>query len=184
MQFHKFGLFPAKDSMSAATHQLYAYHTACAAAIEWIGILEKDSVVKKAIKFAKGWDAAKAKGSAGDDLDDGLSAAKMVSCIMGKWDGASPPMDRDKECGTFKLLGHIHIPKMSNLFLDHFLKIVFSKKSPTVSVIQPDIIASIHVGGKAPYEKGLAIKISDDTANIMMSAKCAASFLVLQEGVR
>jgi hypothetical protein len=122
INFHNFGAYPARDSVSAARHQLYAYHTACAAAIEWIGILEEEPMVDLVIQFAKRWDVSKAGHEMVDDLDDGLSTALLLSCIMQKWDGNYPPPERDKDCGTFKLLGHIHIPKMSNVFWGSFPK--------------------------------------------------------------
>jgi len=120
--FHGFGIHPAKDSASAVLHQLFAYHTACAAAIEWVGLLEEDHVVKKAIEFAKGWDVSKLSHGLRDDLEDGLSSALMISCILQKWDGNHPPRDHDKDCNTLKILEHIHVPTMSNLFWRSFPK--------------------------------------------------------------
>jgi hypothetical protein len=122
IKFHSFGAHPATDSVTAMKHQLYAYHTACAAAIEWIELVEDDSEAKTAIEYAKHWDMKKAGHELADDLDDGLSSAQMISCILGKWDGSYPPPERDKDCGTFKILGHIHIPKMSNKFWGAFPK--------------------------------------------------------------
>jgi hypothetical protein len=122
IKYHKFGLFPATDSASAVRHQLYAYHTACAAAIEWIELLEEDPVVKTAIDYAKGWDMKGVDADVVDDLEDGLYSALMISCILQKWDGNYPPPERDKDCGTLKILEHIHIPKMSNKFWGSFPK--------------------------------------------------------------
>ena len=123
IKYHGFGAYPAHDSASAVKHQLFAYHTACAAAIEWVGLVEENPRAKKAIEYAKGWDLKKLKkDDYADDLDDGLSSALLLSCIMQKWDGNYPPPERDKDCGTFKLIGHLHIPKMSNLFWGSFPK--------------------------------------------------------------
>jgi hypothetical protein len=119
---HAFGLYPAHDSASAIAHQLFAYHTACAAAIEWIGLLENDQQAKKAIEFAKGWDVSKLGHHLQDDLEDGLSAALMISCILKKWDGSYPTQEREKDCGTLKILEHIHVPTMGNLFWGSFPK--------------------------------------------------------------
>ena len=122
VKFHGFGLYPATDSLSAIKHQFYSYHTAVGAAVEWLGLLEKDPGVKNAISYAKGWDMKKANRHIADDLEDGLSSITMISCIMGKWDGSHPPPERDKDCGTFKLLRHIHIPKISNKFWEAYPK--------------------------------------------------------------
>ncbi len=122
IKFHGFGSHPATDSASAIIHQLFAYHTACAAAIEWIALIGEDPKTKTAIEFAKKWDAGKAGHDIKDDLEDGLSSAMMISCIMQKWDGNYPPPDRDKDCGTLKIIEHIHIPTMGNLFWGSFPK--------------------------------------------------------------
>lgn len=122
IKFHGFGACPARDSLSAMKHQLFAYHTACAAAMEWVGMLEEDTAVNKAIEYAKKWDMKTVDRDLADDLDDGISSMLMISCILKKWDGSYPPSERDKECGTFKILSHIHIPKMSNKFWGSFPK--------------------------------------------------------------
>jgi len=122
IKYHAFGAHPAKDSVSAIKHQLFAYHTACAAAVEWIGLLEENLTAKTAIEFAKQWDVTKVDHDIADDLDDGISSALMVSCIMQKWDGNYPPKERDKDCGTLKILEHIHIPTMGNKFWGCFPK--------------------------------------------------------------
>lgn len=122
IKYHAFGAFPALDSASAVKHQLYAYHSACAAAIEWIGLLEANPAAKRAIEFAKRWDMAKVDPNVTDDLQDGVYSSVMVSCIMQKWDGNYPPRDRAKDCGVFKLLEHIHIPTMGNVFWGSFPK--------------------------------------------------------------
>jgi hypothetical protein len=122
IKFHGFGIHPATDSASAVIHQFFAYHTACSAAIEWIQILEENPAVNKAIEFAKGWDVSKLSHGIRDDLDDGLSSALMISCIMQKWDGNYPPRERDKDCGTLKILQHIHVPSMGNVFWGSFPK--------------------------------------------------------------
>ncbi len=120
--FHNFGAVPARDSISAVKHQLYAYHTATAAVIEWIGMIEEDTAVKKAIDYARKFDVKTVDRDLADDLDDGASSILMLSCIMKKWDGSYPPPERDKECGAFKILPHLHIPKMSNKFWGSFPK--------------------------------------------------------------
>jgi hypothetical protein len=122
IKYHNFGLYPAKDSASAALHQLFAYHTACTAAIEWIQLLEEDRLVNKAIEFAKSWDVSKLGRRLKDDLEDGLSSALMISCVMQKWDGNHPPHERDKDCGTLHILEHIHVPSMGNVFWGSFPK--------------------------------------------------------------
>ena len=122
IKYHAFGIHPAKDSATAAEHQLFAFHTACAASIEWIALLEENPETKTAIDFAKTWDVSKLDDEVKDDLDDGLSSALMISCIMQKWDGNYPPKDRDKDCGTLKILAHIHVPTMGNLFWGSFPK--------------------------------------------------------------
>lgn len=122
IKYHAFGAYPALDSASAVLHQVFAYHTATAAAIEWIGILEENREAKEAIDFAKGWDLTKANPQIADDLQGGLYSALMVSCIMQKWDGNYPPHDRDTACDALKLLEHIHIPTMGNLFWGSFPK--------------------------------------------------------------
>lgn len=120
IKYHGFGAHPAQDSASAAEHQLYAFHTACAAGIEWVSLVEEDPDARKAIDLAKGWDAKVAGHAFEDDLNDGESSIIMASCLLHKWDGSNPPAERDKPCGTLKLLAHIHIPKISNMFWGAF----------------------------------------------------------------
>lgn len=122
IKYHNFGAHPAFDSASAVQHQLFAIHTATEAAIEWIGLIEEDHAAKIAIDFAKAWDASKGDPEAADDLKDGLYSALMVSCLMQKWDGNYPPPDRSKDCGTLKLLEHIHVPTMASVFWAAFPK--------------------------------------------------------------
>ncbi len=122
IKYHAFGAHPALDSASAVIHQLFAIHTACVAAIEWIGLLEEDRAAKRAIDFAKDWDITKADPELADDLKDGIYSALMVSCIMQKWDGNYPPHGRDTVCNALKLLAHIHIPSMGNKFWGSFPK--------------------------------------------------------------
>jgi hypothetical protein len=120
IKYHGFGVHPALDSASAITHQLFAVHTATAAAIEWIGLLEENRSAKKAIDFAKGWSMTKVDPEVADDLKDGIYSALMVSCIIQKWDGNYPPHDRDTVCDALKILEHIHIPSMGNTFWGSF----------------------------------------------------------------
>ena len=155
IKFHSFGLYPATDSASAIKHHLYAYNTACAAAIEWIKLLEEDPDVKAAIDFAKEWDMKKVDRDLADDLEDGLSSAQMVSCVLQKWDGNYPPKERDKDCNTFKLLGHIHIPKMSNKFWGSFPKIASSKSNVRLRRFDWALRFSIPLGRAASDEEGL-----------------------------
>jgi hypothetical protein len=122
IKYHGFGDHPALDSASAVTHQLFAYHTASNAAIEWIGLLEKDRATQKAIDFAKGWNLTNVDPEVADDLKDGIYSARMVSCIIQKWDGNYPPHDRDTVCDALTLLEHIHIPMMGNMFWGSFPK--------------------------------------------------------------
>jgi len=122
IKYHALGAYPATDSASAITHQLYAIHTATHAAIEWLGLIEENPAAKAAIDFAKGWDVSKAGHTTADDLEDGLYSSQMVSCVMQKWDGNFPPRDRAKDCGTWKILEHIHIPTMGNVFWGSFPK--------------------------------------------------------------
>jgi hypothetical protein len=122
IKYHGYGAYPAHDSASAAKHQSYAYHTACASAIEWITLLDEDPTAKRAIEFAKRWDMKQAGPDVADDLKDGIYSALMVSCLMKKWDGDKPPVARDTVCETFRILAHIHIPTMSNLFWGSFPK--------------------------------------------------------------
>ncbi|MEP7234124.1 MAG: hypothetical protein ABI778_02395 [Ignavibacteriota bacterium] len=121
IKYHNLGRFPAHDSASAAIHQSFAYHTACAAGVEWITLLQADPTVKKAIQFAKDWDVSKLD-NIKDDLEDGLSSAMMISCLMKKWDGSHPSEDRNEPCGFFKILAHIHVPTMGNIFWGSFPK--------------------------------------------------------------
>ncbi|MDP4242212.1 MAG: hypothetical protein Q8921_05700 [Bacteroidota bacterium] len=122
IKYHAFGVHPAMDSASAVEHQLFAYHTAIEAGIEWIGMLENDPAAKRAIDFAKGWDMKSVGADVADDLKDGLYSSVMISCIMQKWDGNYPPPERAKDCGVFKLLAHIHVPTMENTFWGSFPK--------------------------------------------------------------
>jgi hypothetical protein len=122
IEFHHFGTYPATDTASAAQHQFYAYNTALAASEEWMKLLEKNPAIKQAIDFAKGWDLSKLDRDIRDDIEDALSCANMLSCILSKWDGPHPPKGRDKECNTWTILGHIHIPKQSNIFWGAFPK--------------------------------------------------------------
>ena len=122
IKYHAFGPFPATDSASAVTHQLYCIHSATAAAMEWMALLEKDPDVKTAIDFARTWSTANTDRVVADDLKDGLYSSLMVSCVVKKWDGNFPPPDRDKDCGTMKLLSHMHVPTMGNVFFGAFAK--------------------------------------------------------------
>ncbi len=122
IKYHGFGDHPAFDSASAVVHQLFAYHTASNAAMEWVGLLEKDRATKQAIDFAKGWDLKNADPEVADDLKDGIYSALMVSCIIQKWDGNYPPHDRDTVCNLLNILEHIHIPMMGNKFWGSFPK--------------------------------------------------------------
>lgn len=122
IKYHGFGAVPATDSASAVAHQRFAINTARMAGIEWISLLERDPAVRTAIEFAKGWDMTKVDKEIANDLKDASYAAILVSCIFQKWDGDNPPKERDKVCGTFKLLAHIHIPTTGNLFWGAFPK--------------------------------------------------------------
>lgn len=122
IKYHNFGAHPAHDSATASQHQFFAYQTASAASVEWIALLENLPNVRTAIEFARNWGADKLNSHVEDDLEDGLSSIRLASCTMQKWDGNHPPPERANDCSTGKLLSHLHIPKMSNVFWGSFPK--------------------------------------------------------------
>jgi hypothetical protein len=108
--FHNAGPIPATAESDAAGHQLLAANSAAGASMEWIRMVEEDAVALKAIQFAQSWDLKKYNAAMLHDLEGGLGATLLLSCVFHKWDGDNPSAKRAAECSGMLKYAPFGIP--------------------------------------------------------------------------
>lgn len=113
-KFHEFGAHPASKGVS--DHQMYAVSSAGMAAVQWIELVEKDPKAKTAIEDAKTWDLAKFNLAMQKDLENGLGAVLMFSCLKKKWDGDKPAKQPGGQCAGANVIKNAALPMINEFW--------------------------------------------------------------------
>lgn len=101
IKWHGFGAHPATNAATAKQHQLYAVNSAAMAANEWVDLVEQDLQAKAAIDDARSWQLARYNPAMQHDLEEGLKAVLMLSCLAHRWDGEHPAPAQATPCKAF-----------------------------------------------------------------------------------
>jgi hypothetical protein len=113
---HNFGAHPAKDAAHAQEHQMFAVSSAGMAAVQWIELLEKNPTVKTAIETAGAWDLKKFNPAMQKDLENGLGAVLMFSCLKEKWDGSKPLAAPKQQCNAANVIKNSSLPMINEFW--------------------------------------------------------------------